>query len=317
MKTLFHHLAALSLGLSIVLAACSPAATEAPAAAAPQNSSLKVLASTSFLADIAQNVAGERARVEALLPLGTDPHAYQPVPGDVAKISQSNVLILNGVEYESFIEPILKNTEGERLQIIASTGLEVNQMEEPEEEGQEDHEHEAGDPHMWLDPTRVITYVANIRDGLSRADPDGAAVYKANAEAYTQQLNQLDAWIKEQVNSIPAERRLLVTNHEALGYFDARYGFKTVGAIIPSLSTEASPSAQQLAALVDQINSTHVPAIFIGESENPKLAQQIAEETGVKVVEDLYLETLTAGAPAATYIDMMKHNVTAIVEALK
>ncbi len=327
MKKIINIIIAILMSLSVTLTACAPAATNAQSAntasqstSSPQ-SSLKVLATTSFLADIAQNVAGNRAVVEALLPLGADPHSYEPVPGDVAKLSTSNVLIINGIEYESFLGPLLQNADGERLEIVATNGLEVNQMEEEEHdhegEGEEGHHHEAGDPHMWLDPIRVITYVNNIRDGLSQADPDGAATYKANAETYTEQLNDLDQWIKDQVNSIPAERRLLVTNHEALGYFDARYGFKTVGAIIPSLSTEASPSAQQMATLVDQIKSSKSPAIFIGESENPQLAKQIAEETGVMVVEDLYLETLTKGAPADTYINMMKHNVSRIVEALK
>ena len=312
MKKIFNIIITVTALFSVILTACAPAANETQSQPA-QKSSLKVLATTSFLADITQNVAGDRAVVEALLPLGTDPHSYEPVPGDVAKLSDSTVLIINGVEYESFLGPLLQNVDGKRLEIVASKGLEVNQMKG--EDGTSDHA--AGDPHMWLDPIRVITYTENIRDGLSQADPEGAATYKANAEAYIKQLDDLDQWIKEQVDTIPAERRLLVTNHEALGYFDARYGFKTVGAIIPSLSTEASPSAQQMAALVDQIKNSKSPAIFIGESENPQLAKQIADETGVKVVEDLYLETLTKGAPAPTYIDMMKHNVNRIVEALK
>ena len=293
---------------------------------APQSSddALNVLASTTFLADIAQNVAGDRVQVESLLPLGADPHAYQEAPTDVAKIAESNVLILNGVEYEHFIEPLLENAGGERLVIEATEGLTPHEMgehahEEGEEhaEGEEGHDHESGDPHMWLDPNLVITYVENIRDGLSEADPDGADTYKANAEAYIAQLRELDAFIRGQVESVPAERRLLVTNHEAMGYFAERYGFKVVDTIIPSLSTEASTSAQEVAAAIEAIKATGAPAIFLGEVENADLAEQIADETGVKVVDGLYLETLTDGEPAATYLDMMKHNVTQIVNALK
>ena len=329
MKVNFSIFIVIILSLSMLLAACGPAATEVDHSAMTHASSLKVLASTTFLADIAQNVAGERAVVESLLPFGADPHSYQPAPTDVAKIAESNVLILNGVEYEHFVEPLLENAGGEWLVIEAAAGLDVLQMEDlaqesedlsPEAEGEaghEGHNHEAGDPHMWLDPTRVVTYVENIRAGLTQVDPEGAETYKANAEAYISKLNDLDKWITEQVNSIPAERRLLVTNHEALGYFAARYGFEVVGAVIPSLSTEASPSAQQMAALVEQITAVKAPAILLGEAENPNLARQIADETGVMVVEDLYLETLTDGAPAPTYIGMMKHNVTAIIEALK
>ena len=316
-KKLFSIVSLLTL-LGLLLAACGGAQTEPTTVeeSATEGVSIKVLASTTFLADIAQNVAGDRAKVESLLPFGADPHSYQAAPTDVAKIAESNVLILNGVEYEHFIEPLLENAGGERMVIEAATGIEPHQMEE-HAEGEEGHDHEAGDPHMWLDPNLVITYVENIRDGLSEADPEGAETYKANADAYIAQLQELDAFIKEQVDSVPAERRLLVTNHEAMGYFAERYGFEVVDTIIPSLSTEASTSAQEIAAAIEAIKASGAPAIFLGEVENTDLAEQIASETGVKVVDSLYLETLTDGAPAATYIDMMKYNATQIVEGLK
>ncbi len=278
---------------------------------APKSDSVpvSVLASTSFLADIAQNVAGTRLKVDSLLPLGVDPHAYQAAPADVAKIAGSKVLILNGVEYERFIQPLLDNAGGQRLIVTASNGLTLRNMNESGAQ--------VGDPHLWLDPNLVIKYVENIRDGLIQADPAGTSIYTANAEAYIAQLKDLDAWIVEQVNTIPAARRLLVTNHEALGYFADRYGFTIVGTVIPSLSTEAGTSAQGLAQVIDQVKASGAPAIFLSEVENPNLADQIASETGVKVVNDLYLETLTAGPPAATYLEMTKYNVTRIVDALK
>ena len=267
-----------------------------------------VLTSATFLADITRNVASERVEVESLLPVGADPHSYQPTPQDVTKIVQSKLLIINGAEYEHFLEPLLENAEGEREVIEASAGLGLRT----------DAESEHGiDPHLWLDPNNVITYVENIREALTHFDPDGAAIYKSNADAYVAQLKDLDVWINEQVSQIPPEKRLLVTNHEALGYFADRYGFTVIGAVVPSVSSDASPSAQQMAELIDQIKSSGTPALFLDEVENPALAQQIADETGVKVVEDLHLESLTNGPPAATYIEMMKHNVTRIVEALK
>ncbi|MBK9211175.1 MAG: zinc ABC transporter substrate-binding protein [Anaerolineales bacterium] len=216
---------------------------------------------------------------------------------------------------------VYKLTVGEY--IVALTGFETETIVfsaapvHAHVEGEAGHDHSAGDPHMWLDPNLVITYVENIRDGLSEVDPEGAETYKANADAYIAELKDLDKWIVEQVNTIPAERRLLVTNHEAVGYFAERYGFEIVGAVIPSLSTDAGTSAKEMAALIEQIKATGAPAIFLGEVENADLANQIADETGVKVVDNLYLETLTDGAPAATYIEMMKHNVTQIVEGLK
>jgi ABC-type Zn uptake system ZnuABC Zn-binding protein ZnuA len=297
--------------VSLVLTACSD---HSPSTA---ESDPQVLASTSILADIAQNVAGERLRVASLLPVGVDPHAYEAIPADVVKISESNVLILNGMEYEHFVESLLENADGERLVVVASTGLEPRQTEEHADEAEPESEHEAGDPHMWLDPNLVMTYVENIRAGLVEADPEGAEEYKANADAYIAQLEDLDGWIADQVAQVPVERRILVTNHEALGYFADRYGFRVVGTVIPSLSSEAATSAKGMAAVIDQIRSTNAPAIFLGEVENPALADQIAAETGITVVGDLYLESLTDGPPAATYIDMMKYNVSKIVEALK
>lgn len=276
------------------------------------NDTLSVLASTTFLADIAQNVAGGQVKVDALLPIGADPHAYQSTPADVVKISQSTVLILNGVEYEHFIEPLLENADGERLIITATNGLAPRQLN-----GSGSSEHGAGDPHMWLDPNLVITYVENIRDGLSQADPDGAEIFKSNAEAYIAQLKVLDEFIRSQVEAIPAERRLLVTNHEALGYFSERYGFTVVDTILPSFSSDASASAQEIASAIEAIKTSGAPAIFLGEVENDSLAEQISSETGVKVVKDLHLESLTEGGPAGTYIDMMKYNVMQIVDALK
>ena len=285
----------------------------------PSDDPLRALASTSFLADIAQNVAGDRVKVESLLPFGMDPHAYQAAPADVSKIAESDVLILNGLEYEHFIEPLLENAGGERLVIEATAGLEAYPAEEHAEETESDEGgvHEAGDPHMWLDPRLVITYVENIRDGLIQADPDGADVYRENADAYIAQLKELDAFIVEQVGSIPAERRLLVTNHDALGYFAERYGFEIVDTILPSFSSEAGGSAQDIVSAIEAIKTSGAPAIFLGEVENADLANQIAAETGVTVVDTLYLESLTEGDPAPTYIAMMKHNVTEIVNALK
>ena len=267
-----------------------------------------ILTSTSFLADITRNIAGDRQTVATLLPLGADPHSYQPTPQDVTNITQSKVLIINGADYEHFLEPILENAGGEREVVEASAGI------TPREDASGEH---GVDPHMWLDPNNVIVYVENIREALTHFDPEGAAVYQANADAYVEQLKGLDIWINEQVAQISPERKLLITNHEALGYFAARYGFTIAGTVIESFSTDASPSAQQMAALIDQIKASGAPAIFLDAADNTTFAQQIADETGVRVVTDLHLESLTDGAPAATYIDMMKNNVTQIVNALK
>jgi ABC-type Zn uptake system ZnuABC Zn-binding protein ZnuA len=321
MKKIINSIIVSTMLAALFLAACGSAPSNDSAA---EGDSINVLASTSFLADIAQNVAGNRLTVKSLLPVGADPHSYQAAPSDVAKIAESNLLILNGVEYEHFIESLLENAGGERVIVEATAGLEPHAIEEhegedhaAEAESAEGHDHEAGDPHMWLDPNLVITYVENIRDGLSQADPSGAESYKSNADAYIAQLKDLDKWIVEQVNTVPAERRLLVTNHEAMGYFAERYGFDVTGSVIPSFSSNATPSAQEMTSLIDEIKRLDAPAIFLDTADNNVLAQQIADETGVMIVDDLHLESLTDGAPAPTYIEMMKDNVSKIVKALK
>lgn len=292
--------------LALALSACGGNSAPNSGTSAPA-----VLTSTTFLADITRNIAGDRVTVESLLSPGADPHEYQSVPSDVQKIAKSTVVIVNGLDYDLFIQPLLENAGGTRHVITASDGLEARQM--TEETGEV-----VTDPHMWMNPTNVIKYAENIRDGLTKADPDGADVYKANADAYIAQLNELDTWIVQQVAQIPQERRLLVTNHDSLGYFSEQYGFAVIGTIVPGVSSDAAASAQQIAALIDEIKSTGAPAVFLDISDNPHLADQVAAETNIKVVTDLYIETLSpADNPAATYIDMIKYDVTQIVNALK
>ncbi len=305
-RSILNNLALAVFALAIAACATPPI----PADATPKTS-LRVLAIETFLADIAQNVAGTRARVDTLIPQGVDPHEFEPTPTDVRKVADSQVLIVNGAKLEEFLDELLANAGGKRVTIEAAAGLKsrtptANEILDP------DHQ---GDPHFWLEPNNAIKYVENIRDGLSQADPAGAAAYKANAEAYIAQLKILDTWIANQVKAIPAERRLLITNHESFGYYADRYGFKIVGTIIPSVSSGASPSAQQLAALVNQIKATKAPAIFLETGTNPQLAQQLAQETGAKVVTGLCTHSTTSYAPA--YIKMMEYNTSAIVGALK
>jgi manganese/iron transport system substrate-binding protein len=166
--------------------------------------------------------------------------------------------------------------------------------------------------------TRAMTMTRNIRDALIQVDPTGTATYTRNTDAYLQQLTALDRWITDQVATIPAAQRELVTNHDAFGYYVRRYGLTFVGSIVPTMDSSAEPSAQQLVALVQQIKTLHVRAIFIESSINPKLEQQIARDAGVQVVDTLYGDSLgPAGSPAYTYEGMMRYNTDTIVRALK
>lgn len=262
---------------------------------------LKVLVVESFLADIAQNVAGDRFDVEVLVPPGTDPHTFQPTPQDVTKIANSQVLIANGAGLEEWLQEIIDNAGGERLVIEAARGLSGDSTR-------------PGDPHFWLDPNYVIHYAEEIRDGYILVDPAGESDYTQNTADYILELQELDSWIAGEIEQIPSERRLLVTNHESFGYFADRYGFQIIGTIIPNVSTGTSPSAQQLVELIEAIKATGTIAIFLESGTNPELAEQVAREAGIKVIKDLLTHTI---APPGGYIDMMEYNTQTIVEALK
>lgn len=298
------------ISLTLFLAACQ-AVQPSPLPAGSNPKELYVLAAESFLADMAQAIAGDREKINTLIPTGVDPHSFEPTPQDVVKIANSQVLIINGSGYEVWLNKTLSNAGGERLVIQASTGLTFRTPQPGEINDQ-------ADPHFWLDPIHGIKYVEAIRDGLIQADPQGKEIYSKNAESYIARLNSLDQWISGQTASIPLARRQLVTNHESLGYFADRYGFTIVGAIIPSTSTEASPSAQQLAHLADQIRATNAPAVFLEIGANHQLADQLIHETGIKVIDNLYTETLSPpGGPAPDYITLLKMDTQLIVSALR
>ena len=282
--------------------------------AATHGGPVDVVVSESFLADIAQNVAGDRFTVRTLIPPGADPHSFEPTPKDVAAVVGADLVIINGGGLEGPLLDTLKNAGGSATIVDASAGLKTRTPqpgEPPLAAGQTD-------PHFWLDPVLVETYVANIHDAFVKADPAGAAAYEANAAAYTAQLRQLHTWIKAQVAQIPPRDRKLVMNHASHGYFADRYGLQVIGTVIPSVGTSESPTAQQLGDLSAAIRKNGAKAIFVEVDENPQLARQIAAETGVKVVTDLLDHSLTpAGGRAPTYIDMMKYDTRRIGEALK
>lgn len=300
------------LVITLIIAACSPTS-------GGQDDKLKVVASTTLIADTVQRVAGDRVNVSVIYPAGTDPHAFEPRPQDAAAIADADIVFLNGLGLEETLEGLLGNAA---LVVEVSDGvtpLEGGHEEEAEEEEEhaDEEEHEGFDPHVWQDPNNVILWANNIAAALSEKDPANAATYQANAEAYVAELQALDAWIAEQVQQIPEQRRLLVTDHETFGYFAARYGFEMVGAIIPGGGTASAASAQELAAIEDQIRQLGVPAVFVGNTVPENVAAQVAADTGLQLVA-LYTDSLTeAGGPAGNYLDFMRYNVTAIVDALK
>jgi ABC-type Zn uptake system ZnuABC Zn-binding protein ZnuA len=310
-STISRVLLTLLVGGLLLAAGCG---TGTKAKETAGNAPLDVIASVSFLADIAQNVAGDRFAVRSLVPLDTDPHSFEPTPADLREVATADLVVVNGSGLEGPLLKTLENAGGEATIVDASAGL---QSRSPQP-GEPPLENSETDPHFWLDPVLVKTYVANIRDAFAKADPDGAALYDANAAAYAKRLDGLDAWIRSQVATVPAANRLLVMNHASHGYYADRYGFSVVGTVIPSVGTGETPTAKQLGDLTAAIRASGAKAIFVEIEENPKLAEQIAAETGITVVDDLLDHSLTAAdGVAPTYIDMMMFDTQRIVEALK
>lgn len=300
----------LAFALLLALSACGGA--NAPAA----DGRLHVLATTSIVADVVAQIGGDYVTVTTLLPLGTDPHTFEPRPQDAAALADADLVFANGAGLEEFLEPLLESAGAQDKVVEVSAGIELLPFEEAEAHAGED-DHEGGDPHTWMDPNNVLVWTENIAAALSAADPDHAADFRANADAYAAELRDLDAWIRGEVAQVPQADRLIVADHAVFGYFAAEYGFTQAGTITGSFSTGASPSARDLAALEDEIRQAGVRAVFVGETANQDLARQVAADAGIRVVVVYHASLSGPGGPAASYLEMMRYNVSAIVEALK
>lgn len=309
-------------GIILVLgiAACGPIENEPES---DDSASLEVVVTTTFVGDVVGQVAGEFPEITVLLEPGQNPHSYQPTPRDMVKISQADAIFVNGLNLEEFLDDLLDGSGTEAELIVVSEGIQPLGLPDQNGEGGNDHEneeeHDHGigyDPHVWFDPNNLIIWTNNIVNALTRLDPSHAADYQANGQAYQEELITLDSWIRTEVDRIPEGNRELVTDHTSLGYFAQQYGFRQIGAVIPTLTTEAETSGQELAGLIDTIRENQVKAIFIGMDYDPTLAQRVAEETGVDLI-PLYFGSLTNGEPAGTYLDFMRYDVRAIVSALQ
>jgi zinc/manganese transport system substrate-binding protein len=338
--SLFAFYAALS---TLILLSFVPAI---PAKA--QSEPLKVVTTTTIIADIAQNVGGDLVDVVSLIPPDSDVHAYQPTPTDVALVSQADVVLVNGVGLESFLSGLMENAASIEP-VVVSNGIEILAFgehkhegeteeaysedehigvlgvdaeceahgEEAHQEGEEEHEHGRCDPHVWTDSKNVMIWSTNIAEAFAAADPDNAETYRANATAYVDQLTALDTEVRGIFSVITDDRRILVTNHEFFGYFAHAYHFEVVGTVISGGSTLAEPDPQELADLVTLVEAEGVPAIFAEISANDRLAEVIASETGINVVTAIYSDSLSAAdGPASTYVDYVRYNAQIIAEAL-
>lgn len=270
---------------------------------------LRIVASTSIVGDVVAQIGGDSVDLSILLPLGIDPHTFDPTPQDVTTLSAAQVVFINGVELEAFIERLLTNID-ETVEVVAvSEGLELIEFGGQNEQ--------ASDPHVWLDPNNVILWTEIIERVLSRHDPTNAEEYAANATAYRTELESLDDWIETELAPLEPHQRKLVSDHASLGYFARRYDFEIVGAIVPGYSSVAEPSARDLAKLQDAILRLNTKAVFVGITVNQTLAARLAEDTGTQLV-PLYTGSLSEpDGPAGTYLDYMHYNVEAIKAALQ
>lgn len=289
---------------------------------------LKVVASTTFIGDVAARIAGEAVELTVLLEPGQNPHSYQPAPMDMVAVTEADLILVNGLGLEEFLDDLLAGSNTSAEVLVVSNGIDAleGELHDLDDEDHDDHEGEDHDdqlegtmgldPHVWFDPNSILIWVENITGALVRLDPDQSETYLANAEEYSDQLTELDQWIKEQFDLIPDENRELVTDHTSLGYLARRYDLGQIGAVIPALTTEAETSGMELADLIDKIEEHSARAIFVGVDFDQNLAQRVAEEAGVPLV-PLYFGSLSAGKPAGTYLDFMYYNVEAISTALR
>lgn len=283
---------------------------------------LRVVATTTLVGDVVRAIGGAEIDLSVLLGTGLDPHTFEPTPRDAAAVSRAQVLFINGAGLETFLHSLLTaNTRTATLVEDLSQDLPLVKREEAEEhhedhEGEHHHDHGEFDPHVWLDPRMVMGWTKTIARVLAERDPERAALYQQRAEAYRAQLEELDHWIKAEVETVSAAQRLLVTDHDEFGYFADRYGFTITGALLPNVTTAAETSAREMAELEARIKGTGTRVLLIGQGVNPALAQRVAHDTGLQLV-TLYTGSLSEpGGPAATYLDYMRHNVTALITAL-
>jgi zinc/manganese transport system substrate-binding protein len=292
-----------ALALLVAIAGCGSGA----GAAGPGQ--VKVVATTTQLADFARAVGGERAKVVQILQPNTDPHDYEPRPADVEATAGAKVVLVNGDNLDRWMGDVVKQSGGRPR--IVDLGASVPVKLAGEHSGPEASRY---DPHWWHDPRDAQAAVSAIRDALTRANPDAEAVYARNAATYLVKLRGLDSGIAACVGQVPPSQRKLVTDHDAFGYFAHRYDIEVVGAVIPSQTTQAQPSARSVARLVALIRREHVKAVFPESSINPKLARAIARETGAMSNLTLYGDTLgPKGSSGATYLTMEQANADAIV----
>lgn len=272
---------------------------------------INVVATTTQIGALTRAVAGDQVRLTVLLPAGADAHDFEPDPQDVRKVHEARLVLRNGIGLDDWMTRTIKNAGGSARVVVVTDGIAVQKSASGDEAGE-------ADPHVWHDPTNAAVMVDNIAEALSEADPSHAATFGDNAKAYRARLADVDNQIRALIDEIPQEDRKVVTNHDAFGYFFARYGLQFVGAVFPTSSREGQVSAKELAALTDLIKAEGAKAVFAEEEVDPKVARELARDAGVQIVTGLYADSLgPPGSGADTVDGMLLANARKFSEALK
>ena len=297
--------------------------------AAQEGKPISVVATFSIIGDMVKRVGGDAVKLTTLVGPGGDAHVYQPTPADAASLSKADVLIMNGLDFEGWIKRLIRASESKAVTTIATQGVLPLKADEHEDEGHDKHDkhddkksddhaghdHGAFDPHAWQSIQNAIIYVDNITNALAKAAPVNATYFYKNRAKYVSELRALEAQIRKLIETIPPEKRTVVTSHDAFGYFAETYGLSFVAP--QGLSTESEASAQEVANLIEQIRKEKISAVFIETITDNRLLKQIASETGAAIGGTIFSDALSpAAGPASTYLKMMLHNTMTIAKAL-
>ena len=281
------------------------------ATASPAADKLPVMASFSILADLVRVVGGERVAVTTLVGPDEDAHVFEPNPLDAKNMLRTRLLVVNGLGFEPWAQKLVKAAGYKGQIVVASQGITARTLH-----ADKAHTHLETDPHAWQDPGNVVRYVRNIAFALGKLDPAGAAGYQSNSDAYVKELQALDTWATAQFAALPADKRKVITSHDAFGYFAAHYQLRFMAP--QGVSTEAEPSAKEVAQLIKQIQREKIRAVFVENMSNPKLLAQLAKDTGVTIGPSLYADALSGpDKPGPTYLKMMRYNVTQLAAGMK
>ncbi|MBU9722555.1 metal ABC transporter substrate-binding protein [Bacillus alkalicola] len=265
---------------------------------------LTITTSFSVLADMIENVVGERGSVEYIVPIGEEPHEYEPVPSNFARVSDSDVFYINGLGLEEWLEKIVSNVSDTPIVELSEGVEEIPLVGEDEP-----------DPHGWLSPKNGEMYVENLLNDLIERDPDGEEIYRENAEAYLADLSELDSWITEQIDSIPEEHKVIIVSENAFKYFGKDYGFQTEG--IWEINSHEEGTSQQINRIIDLVSDSGIPAVFVESTVDQRYMEMVAENSGVEIAGEVFTDAIgEEGSGAETYIDMIRHNVEVFVDGL-